>query len=156
MLAIIGTFIGGLGLFLLAVGMITDGLKLAAGDALRGILARSTSTPLRGVASGVLVTGIVQSSSAVTVATIGFVNAGLLTLGQSLGVIYGANIGTTITGWIVAAVGFSFKVEAFALPLIGIGMLSRVVRPASRLASVGEALAGFGLFFIGVDVLKEA
>lgn len=156
MISIIGTFVGGLGLFLLAVSMITDGLRLATGDALREILGRSTRTRLRGVLSGVLVTGVVQSSSAVTVATIGFVNAGLLTLGQSLGVIYGANVGTTVTGWIVALVGFSFHVEAFALPLIGLGMLSRVLRPTSRIAAFGEALAGFGLFFIGVDVLKDA
>ncbi len=153
---IAGTFIGGLGFFLLAVSMITNGLKLAAGDSLRSILANSTETRLRGVGSGVLVTGIVQSSSAVTVATIGFVNAGLLTLNQSLGVIYGANIGTTMTGWIVAAVGFSLKVEALALPLIGIGMLARMLRPGTKLAPLGEALAGFGLFFIGVDLLRDA
>ena len=156
MILTIGTFIGGLGLFLLAVSMITDGLKLAAGDALKEILANSTRTPIRGVISGVIVTGIVQSSSAVTVATIGFVNAGLLTLVQSLGVIYGANIGTTMTGWIVAIVGFSFKVEAFALPLIGLGMMARMLRPGSRIAPIGEALAGFGLFFIGVDLLRDA
>jgi phosphate:Na+ symporter len=155
-LVLIGTFIGGLGLFLLAVSMITDGLRLAAGDALRDLLARSTATRPRGILTGAGVTAVVQSSSAVTIATIGFVNAGLLTLPQSLGVLYGANVGTTITGWIVAAVGFSFNVEVFALPLIGVGMLSRMLRPNSRLAAVGEALAGFGLFFIGVDVLKEA
>lgn len=153
---ILTTFVGGLGLFLLAVTLITNGLKLAAGDALRSILAKSTETRFRGVASGVLVTGIVQSSSAVTVATIGFVNAGLLSLSQSMGVVYGANIGTTMTGWIVAAVGFSVKIEALALPLIGIGMLFRVLRSRSRWAPVGEALAGFGLFFIGVDLLKDA
>ena len=123
MLLIAGTFLGGLGLFLLAVSMITDGLRLAAGDALRDILARSTSTPFRGVASGVLFTAVVQSSSAVTVATIGFVNAGLLNLSQSLGIIYGANIGTTMTGWLVAAMGFDIKVELFALPMVGAGML---------------------------------
>lgn len=156
MLLMVGTFIGGLGLFLLAVSMISDGLRLAAGESLRRILERSTSTPLRGVASGVLVTAIVQSSSAVTVATIGFVNAGLLTLVQSLGVVYGANIGTTMTGWLVAAVGFDFKIDVIALPLIGVGMIVRLLRPASRLAFVGEALAGFGLFFIGVDLLKDA
>jgi phosphate:Na+ symporter len=156
MLLIFGTFIGGLGFFLLAISMITNGLKQAAGDALRTTLANSTKTRLRGVASGVLVTGLVQSSSAVTVATIGFVNAGLLTLNQSLGVVYGANIGTTMTGWIVAAVGFSFKIEALALPMIGIGMMMRMLKTAGRLAPLGEALAGFGLFFIGVDLLKEA
>ena len=152
----IGTFIGGLGLFLLAVSMISDGLKLAAGDALKDILGQYTRTRLRGVAAGMLVTATVQSSSAVTVATIGFVNAGLLTLNQSLGVVYGANIGTTMTGWIVAIVGFNFKIEALALPLIGLGMLSRMLRPNTRLAHFGEALAGFGLFFIGVDFLRDA
>jgi len=156
MLLIAGTFLGGLGLFLLAVSMITDGLRLAAGDALRDILARSTSTPFRGVASGVLFTAVVQSSSAVTVATIGFVNAGLLNLSQSLGIIYGANIGTTMTGWLVAAVGFSFKIEMFALPLIGAGMLARLAGPGRAFGAIGEAIAGFGLFFIGVDVLREA
>ncbi len=156
MLLIIGTFLGGLGLFLLAVSMITDGLKLAAGDALREILSRSTSTPLRGVASGVLVTAIVQSSSAVTVATIGFVNAGLLNLRQSLGIVYGANIGTTMTGWLVALVGFNLEVEMFALPLIGIGMLARLTGATRSLGAAGEAAAGFGLFFIGVEVLQDA
>ncbi|MHA7815457.1 MAG: Na/Pi symporter [Pseudohaliea sp.] len=156
MFELAGMFLGGLGLFLLAVAMITDGLKLSAGEALRGILASSTRTRLRGVLSGALVTALVQSSSAVTVATIGFVNAGLLSLGQSFGIVYGANIGTTMTGWIVAAVGFSFKVEAFALPLVGAGMLLRLLRPTSRFAAFGEAIAGFGLFFIGIDVLQEA
>lgn len=156
MIAILGTFLGGLGLFLLSVSMITDGLKLAAGDALRGILARSTSTRLRGVASGIVVTSVVQSSSAVTVATIGFVNAGLLTMVQAIGVVYGANVGTTMTGWLVAAVGFQLNIEAVALPLIGLGMLGRLLGASSRIGAVGEALAGFGLFFIGVDVLRDA
>lgn len=151
-----GTFLGGLGIFLLAVGMLSDGLRLAAGDALRGLLARSTDTPLRGVASGMLVTMLVQSSSAVTVATIGFVNAGLLDLTRALGVVYGANIGTTVTGWLVAAIGFDFDLEAFALPLIGVGMLVRLAGSATRIGAAGEALAGFGLFFVGIDVLKTA
>ena len=98
----LGMLIGGLGLFLLAVGMITDGLKLAAGRALRDMLARSTRTPAKGIITGMTITAIVQSSSAVTVATIGFVNAGLLSLYQAMGVVYGANIGTTMTGWLVA------------------------------------------------------
>lgn len=151
-----GSAFGGLGLFLLAVRMITEGMKTAAGNALRDILGSWTSTPGRGVLAGLGITALVQSSSAVTVATIGFVNAGLLTLYQSLGVIYGANVGTTMTGWLVALVGFNFKLEAFALPLIGLGMALRVVRGDSRLGALGEALAGFGLFFIGLDVLKGA
>ncbi|HEY9050609.1 MAG TPA: Na/Pi cotransporter family protein [Gammaproteobacteria bacterium] len=151
-----GMLIGGLGLFLLAVNMITDGLRLAAGNALRELLGKWTHTPLKGIASGVAITAIVQSSSAVTVATIGFVNAGLLSLYQALGVVYGANIGTTMTGWLVAIIGFKIKVETFALPLIGIGMILRLTRNGYRLGSLGLALAGFGLFFIGIDVLKNA
>ena len=89
---------GGLALFLLAMQMMTEGLKTFAGGSLKQLLGRFTSTPLKGVLAGILVTGLVQSSSAVTVATIGFVNAGLLTLRQALGVIYGTNVGTTITG----------------------------------------------------------
>ena len=152
----IGMLAGGLGLFLLAVNMITDGLKLAAGNALRNILAKATQSPGRGIVSGISITAIVQSSSAVTVATIGFVNAGLLTMYQALGVIYGANIGTTATGWLVALIGFNIKIELFALPLIGLGMILRITGHDSRRAAIGLAMAGFGLFFIGIDVLKGA
>ena len=106
--------------------------------------------------TGISITAIVQSSSAVTVATIGFVNAGLINMYQALGVVYGANIGTTMTGWLVAIVGFKINVEIFALPMIGIGMLLRLTGGESRRAPLGLALAGFGLFFIGIDVLKEA
>lgn len=155
-IATIGMLAGGLGLFLLAVNMITDGLKLAAGHALREILRKWTRSPAHGIATGVSITAIVQSSSAVTVATIGFVNAGLITMYQALGIVYGANIGTTMTGWLVAIVGFKIKVEIFALPLIGIGMILRLTGGNSRRAPLGLALAGFGLFFIGIDVLKEA
>jgi len=152
----VGSIAGGLGIFLLAVGLITDGLKLAAGDALGDLLGRWTRTPGRGVASGLAITGIVQSSSAVTVATIGFVNAGILTMEQALGVVYGANVGTTMTGWLVAAVGFEFKIELLALPIIGLGMLLRLTGAKQRRGAIGLALAGFGLFFMGIDVLKTA
>lgn len=155
-LIIAGMLAGGLGLFMLAVTMITDGLKVAAGNTLRDMLSRWTRTLSHGIATGVTITAIVQSSSAVTVATIGFVNAGLLSLYQALGVVFGANIGTTMTGWLVAVIGFNFKVEAFALPLIGIGMILRLTGGDSRRAPIGLALAGFGLFFIGIDVLKDA
>mgnify|MGYP001827057024 FL=1 len=152
----IGMLAGGLGLFLLAVNMITDGLTQAAGHALRDMLGKWTSTLGRGIVTGFSITAIVQSSSAVTVATIGFVNAGLIGLYQSLGVVYGSNIGTTMTGWLVAAIGFQIKVDAFAMPMIGIGMLLRLTGAGSRRAPVGMALAGFGLFFIGIEVLKDA
>ena len=155
-LVTIGMLAGGLGLFLLAVNMITDGLTQAAGHALRDMLGKWTRTPARGVVSGLSITAIVQSSSAVTVATIGFVNAGLITLYQALGVVYGSNIGTTMTGWLVATVGFQIKVDAFAMPMIGIGMLLRLTGGGGRRAHVGMALAGFGLFFVGIDVLRDA
>ena len=153
--ALIGGLAGGVGLFLLGMGLMTDGLRLAAGPALERILARSTKTPLRGLASGALVTVAVQSSSAVTVAAIGFVNAGLLSLGQALWVLFGANVGTTMTGWLVALVGMKFKIDAFALPLIGIGMLLRLTGDGSRRGALGMALAGFGVLFLGIDLLKE-
>ncbi|MEX0739643.1 MAG: Na/Pi symporter [Pseudohongiella sp.] len=156
MLIALGTLAGGLGLFLLSVSMITDGLKLAAGGALRNILGRSTATLWRGIGSGAFLTSLVQSSSAVTVATIGFANAGLLGIHQALGVVLGATIGTTMTGWLVAVVGFQFSITAFALPLIGVGMLLRLVGPSRRLGALGEAIAGFGLFFIGIDFLRGA
>jgi phosphate:Na+ symporter len=152
----IGMLIGGLGLFLLAMNLITDGLKLAAGNALHRILKHWTRSPVHGILSGLSITALVQSSSAVTVATIGFVNAGLISLYQALGIIYGTNIGTTMTAWLVAIVGFKINVEIFALPLIGVGMLLRLTGSDTRRASLGLALAGFGLFFIGIDVLKDA
>ena len=151
-----GGLLGGIGLFLLGMGLMTDGLKLAAGPALGRILAHSTKTRMRGLASGVLVTALVQSSSAVTVAAIGFVNAGLLTLGQSMWVLFGANVGTTMTGWLVALVGLKFKIEVLALPLIGVGMALRLSGEGNRRGALGQALAGFGVLFLGIDMLKES
>jgi phosphate:Na+ symporter len=151
-----GSVAGGLGLFLIAIMLISNGLRMAAGNTLRSILSKWTRTRLRGLFSGALITAVVQSSSAVTAATIGFVNAGLLNLAQSLGVIYGSNIGTTMTGWIVAALGFRFKMEAFALPLIGIGAFMRILGNDRRMGAFGEALAGFGIFFVGIGILKTA
>ena len=155
-LIIAGMLAGGLGLFMLTVSMITEGLKSAAGHALRDMLGKWTRSPAHGVVTGVTITAIVQSSSAVTVATIGFVNAGLISLYQALGVIYGSNIGTTMTGWLVAIIGFKINVDAFALPMIGIGMLLRLAGADSKRAPIGMALVGFGLFFIGIDVLKDS
>ena len=146
--------LGGVGLFLLGMHLMTEGLKLAAGDALRTILARSAATRLRGVLSGAMITSLVQSSSAVTVATIGFVNAGLLSLSQAVAITYGSNIGTTMTGWLVAVIGFHFKVQLFALPAIGIGMFMRLISGRQRLVAIGEALAGFGIFFLGIEMLR--
>lgn len=155
-LSLISGLVGGLGLFLLGMRLMTKGLRNAAGPALRTILGRWTKTPLRGLASGFLITALVQSSSAITVAVIGFVNAGLMTMGQSVGVIFGSNIGTTVTGWIVAAVGVSVKVKALALPLIGIGALLRLTSGNSRRKYLGDAFTGFGIFFLGIEILQNS
>ncbi len=153
-LALFGNLFGGLGLFLIGMRMMTTGLKLSTGKSLKRILGEWTKSPGRGLFSGFLITALVQSSSAVTVAVIGFVNAGLITLPQSIGVIYGSNIGTTVTGWIVAAVGFSVNLKAFALPVIALGAIMRLSGPTNRRAFFGDAFAGFGLFLMGISTLQ--
>lgn len=155
-LIVIGLLAGGLGLFLLAVTMITEGLKSATGLVLRNMLSKWTRSPAHGVVTGLTITALVQSSSAVTIATIGFVNAGLITMRQALGIIYGSNIGTTMTGWLVAIIGFKINVETFALPMIGVGMLVHLTGGESKRGPFGMVLVGFGLFFIGIGVLKDA
>jgi len=150
------TFIGGIGLFLLGMRLMTDGLKVAAGDTLRSILTTATRSRLRGLASGVLITAMVQSSSAVIFATIGFVNAGLLSLTQSIGIILGSNLGTTLTSWIVALIGFNVNLQAMAMPAIGIGMALWIAFGSRQRGALGQALVGFGIFFLGIDVLRES
>ena len=152
----LATLAGGLGLFLLGMTMMTDGLRLAAGPALERILAGATRTRWHGLGSGVLVTALVQSSSAVTVATIGFINAGLLTLGGALWVLFGANVGTTMTGWIVALLGLKFKVETLAMPLVGLGVALSLSGSQQRRGAIGTAMAGFGLLFMGIALLQQA
>jgi len=153
-LSILGSFIGGIGLFLLGMQLMTEGLKAAAGNTLRAILERSTATPLKGILSGALITSLVQSSGAVTVATIGFVNAGLMDLTQAITLVYGSNIGHTMIGWLVSLVDFQGAVKLVALPLIGLGMLLRLNRGNHRYEALGETLAGFGVFFTGIDLLR--
>ncbi len=150
------TAAGGLALFLLAMSMMTDGLKVFGGQGLKVLLRDWTSNAARGVFTGALVTAVVQSSSAVTVATIGFVNAGVLSLRQALGVIFGSNVGTTMTGWLVSLVGFGFKIEALALPILAVGVATRLLASGKRVQGLGDALAGFGLFFLGLAILKSA
>ena len=156
MLSMLANLLGGLGLLLIGMGLMTDGLKLAAGNNLRDILALWTNSRLRGLCSGFLITGIVQSSSAVTVATIGFANAGMLSLERALWVIYGSNVGTTMTAWIVALIGFKVDIDALAMPLVGIGALLKLSGGKSNRGSLGMALVGFGLLFLGIDGLKSA
>ena len=105
--------------------------------------------------SGALITSIVQSSGVVTVAIIGFVNAGLMNLGQAITIIYGTNIGTTMTSWLVAIIGFKLNLKAFALPAIGLGMILRLAKGNTNKGAMGEVLVGFGIFFLGIDVLKS-
>lgn len=147
---------GGVGLFLMGMMLMTDGLKVAAGRTLKDILERWTDTPLRGLFSGAALTALVQSSSAVTVAAIGFVNAGILTLERSVWVVFGSNIGTTLTVWLVALIGFKVNVSLFALPAIGVGMFLKLARSDSRIGAFGQTLAGFGLFFLGISILRDA
>jgi phosphate:Na+ symporter len=151
---LVAEVVGGLGLFLMGMWLMTDGLKLAAGDTLKAILERWTSTPGRGFLTGLGLTGAVQSSSAVTMATIGFANAGLLTLHQSVWVIYGANVGTTLTGWIVQLVGFRLDIGLYAMPLVGLGMALRLTGGTGPRAAYGQALAGAGVLFLGIAALK--
>jgi len=148
--------LGALGVFLYGLKVMSEGLQKAAGDRLRAILAKATNNPVSGTISGFLVTCLVQSSSATTVMVVGFASAGLLTLGQSLGVIFGANIGTTTTGWLVSLLGFKVKIAKFALPIIGIGFFSQFIRGWRWPRKIGEALVGFGLLFLGLSLLKEA
>lgn len=152
----LGSLLGGIGLFLLGMHMLTEGLKLAAGQALEGLLERGTSTRVRGLAAGVLITALVQSSTAVTVAGIGFVNTGLLSLQNAMWVIFGSNLGSTFNAWLVAALGFGFRIDAFALPLAGIGAILSMLARNLRWRAMGQALAGFGLLFLGIGVLKDS
>lgn len=153
---LVGLVAGGLGLFILAIEMMTDGLKQAAGSGLKVLLSSWSSHPVKGILSGTMMTAVVQSSSAVTVAALGFANAGILSMRQAIGIIYGANIGTTVTGWLVALIGFKFSIQAFALPMIAMGVLLKLIKPSQRASAFGIALVGFGLFFVGIDFLKEA
>ncbi|AMO38721.1 Na/Pi cotransporter family protein [Thauera humireducens] len=136
--------------------MMTEGLKLAAGRALEGLLERGTATAPRGLAAGMTITALVQSSTAVTVASIGFVNTGLLSLKNALWVIFGSNVGTTMNAWLVAALGFGFRIDAFALPFVGIGAVLMLAGRTVRSRALGQALAGFGVLFLGIDVLKDS
>jgi phosphate:Na+ symporter len=147
--------LGGIGLFLMGMVLLTDGLKAFAGEALRGALVRFTGTPFKAFTSGALVTLLVQSSSATTVTVIGFVSAGLLAFPQAVGVVFGASLGTTGTGWIVSVLGLKVSIGFYALPLVGLGALMKLLA-ASRWRPLGVALAGFGLIFIGIDTLQQA
>ncbi|MCX7661622.1 MAG: Na/Pi cotransporter family protein, partial [Candidatus Omnitrophica bacterium] len=143
--------VGGLGLFIYGIWEMSEGLHKASGERMRRILHNLTGSPLKGVLVGAGITSVIQSSSATTVMVVGFVNAGLMTLRQALGVIFGANIGTTITAQLIA-----FKLTDYALLIIGLGMLVVFISKKKTHKYVGEFLLGFGILFLGLNILTKA
>jgi len=149
------TLIGALGLFLYGMKIMSEGLQKAAGNKLRAILAAMTKNRVAGVFTGVLITALIQSSSATTVMVVSFVNAGLLSLLQSITVIMGANIGTTVTAWLISLLGFKVSIAAFALPLIAVS-IPFIFSAKSKNKSIGEFIMGFALLFMGLELLKNS
>lgn len=149
------TLLGSVTLFLFGLSLLSGGLQKVAGNGLRAFLASMTSTPFKRILTGVTVTAAIQSSTATTVMVVSFVNAGLLTLAQAIGVIMGANIGTTVTSWIMAVFGFSFDMATFAFPLVAIGYILSQNKSKARVRDIGSIIIGFALFFIGFSNLKS-
>ena len=149
------TLLGALGMFLYGMNLMSSGLQKAAGDKLRGFLSAMTSNPFKGVLTGLGITSIIQSSSATTVMVVSFVNAGLLTLTQAIGVIMGANIGTTVTAWLVAWLGFKADISILAVPLMLLGFLFSNSKK-NKHQNIGELIVGFSLLFLGLSFMKES
>ncbi len=149
------SLLGSLGLFLYGMKIMSEGLEKFAGDRLRSILAAMTKNRVMGVFTGILITALIQSSSATTVMVVSFVNAGLMTLKQAIGVIMGANVGTTVTAWIISAVGFKVNISAFAIPLLAFG-LPLIFNNKSSRKSLGEFIFGFSFLFMGLSFLQTA
>ncbi|MBN1532076.1 MAG: Na/Pi cotransporter family protein [Spirochaetes bacterium] len=152
---LVATILGGLGLFLYGMKVMSEALQNATGDGLKNILWKATNNRIKGLLTGLGITSIIQSSSATTVMLVSFVSAGLISLNQSVGIILGANIGTTVTGWIVAILGFRVKIASFALPAIAIGFFLRFVKIES-VRYWGEVCLGFGLLFLGLSIMSDA
>ncbi len=153
--SIIFQIIGSLGFLLYGMKMMSDGIQKTAGEKLHKVLGYMTGNRFLAVLTGLFITMIIQSSSATTVMVVSFVNAGLLTLTQSIGVIFGANIGTTITAWIVSLIGFNFNLTAFAVPAFGIGFFLTFIKNWKK-QGLGETIMGFGILFLGLDMLSHA
>ena len=149
------TLLGALGMFLIGMNMMSSGLQKAAGERLRGFLSAMTSNPFKGVLTGLGITSVIQSSSATTVMVVSFVNAGLLTLTQAIGVIMGANIGTTVTAWMVAWLGFKADISILAVPMMLFGFLFSNSKKDQR-KNIGELIIGFSLLFLGLSFMKES
>ena len=149
------TLLGALGMFLYGMNLMSSGLQKAAGERLRGLLSAMTSNPFKGVLTGLGITSVIQSSSATTVMVVSFVNAGLLTLAQAIGVIMGANIGTTVTAWLVSWLGFKADISILAVPLMLLGFLFSNSKKSQR-QNIGELIVGFCLLFLGLSFMKES
>jgi len=149
------TLLGAVTLFLFGLSLLSGGLQKVAGDGLRSFLASMTSNPLKQILTGIGVTAVIQSSTATTIMVVSFVNAGLLVLQQAIGVIMGANIGTTVTSWIMALFGFSFNMADFAYPLILVGYVLMQNKKNQRTRDIGSLIIGFSLFFIGFAQLRS-
>jgi len=149
-----GTILGGVGVLLLGMVLMTDGLKSLGGHTLRKVLGRMTSNRTVAVISGTGIAALIQNSSATILATVGLVGAGLLGFSQAIGVIIGANLGSTSTGWIVALVGFKFNIKIITLPLIAVGAVMKLLSEGKK-ASLGIVISGFGLIFVGIGILQE-
>lgn len=149
------TLLGALGMFLYGMNLMSSGLQKAAGDRLRGFLSAMTSNPFKRVITGLGITAVIQSSSATTVMVVSFVNAGLLTLAQAIGVIMGANIGTTVTAWMISLLGFKADISILAVPLMIVGFLLSNSKKNKR-KNIGELVVGFCLLFLGLSFMKES
>ena len=149
------TLLGALGMFLYGMNLMSSGLQKAAGDRLRGFLSAMTSNPFKRVMTGLGITAIIQSSSATTVMVVSFVNAGLLTLVQAIGVIMGANIGTTVTAWLVSWLGFKADISILAVPFMLLGFLFSNSKKNQH-KNIGELIVGFSLLFLGLSFMKES
>ena len=144
-----------MGMFLYGMNLMSAGLQKAAGSKMRGFLTAMTSNPFKGVLTGLGITTVIQSSSATTVMTVGFVNAGLLTLSQAVGVIMGANIGTTVTAWLVSMLGFKADISLFAVPLMAVGFILSLSKRDKR-RHISELIIGFSLLFLGLSLMKQS
>lgn len=149
------TLVGALGMFLYGMNMMSSGLQKAAGSRLRGFLGAMTSSPFKGVMTGLGITTLIQSSSATTVMVVGFVNATLLTLNQAIGVIMGANIGTTVTAWLISLLGFKTDISVLAVPLMAIGFILSIAK-REKYKNISEFIIGFALLFLGLSLMKNS
>ncbi len=149
-IAIICQVFGGLGIFLLGMKNMSDGMQAVAGERMRKLIGLATNNRILGVGAGTAVTGVIQSSSVATVMVVGMVNAGLMTLKQAIGVIFGANIGTTVTAWIMA-----YSLEKYGLPIVGFSALFYLFSKSDRIRFIGVFILGLGMVFFGLELMKQ-